>query len=177
MTGKKYKEAQKEQAQNKQDGRKKSRYTNNYNKWKQKKGREQRFLPRQKPCHSSPGLSFSSVLSPKSMSLDTAACFAGACGRPMKARLWALIPETCLIPYSDSHQQKGQKNISVPCSALSLLEPMISQGSATWASLLTRRQMNWVIQARWYASWMSGHLSRIQRAEGTQIQSWTLYFV
>lgn len=52
---------------------KKSRYTNNYNKWKQKKAESSGFSLG-KPCHSSPVLSFYSVLSPKSMSLDTAAC-------------------------------------------------------------------------------------------------------
>ena len=47
----------------------------------------------QKPCHPSPGLSSCSALGPRSLSLDTAACSAGACDGPVKARPWDLIPE------------------------------------------------------------------------------------
>lgn len=54
-------------------------------------GREWWVLPEQSPCHPSPGLSSFSAVSPRSRSLDTAACSAGACDG--KAGLWDLTPK------------------------------------------------------------------------------------
>lgn len=59
----------------------------------------------QKPCHPSPGLSSCSALGPRSLSLDTAACSAGACDGPVKTRPWD--PRSCLKSYPDSHKQEG----------------------------------------------------------------------
>lgn len=94
--------------------------------------------PRQKPCHSSPGLSFYSVLSPKSMSLDTAACLQVPVIDLWRPGLWDRIPGNLPHTLFWLPQAEGVEEHLSSCSGLSLLGPMISQGPATLESLLTR---------------------------------------